>query len=235
MLSIIIPTYNEEKTLPTLLRSIKEQDFDDYEVVVADNNSTDTTQEVAQKFGARVVEGGLPGAGRNLGAKAAKGEKLLFLDADVVLPHPRFLSNTVREFDRRAYDIATCRILPLSEKRADRLFHWVYNHYSIRTARVFPHAPGFCIFARRHIHEKINGFDEDIKLAEDHDYTQRAVQYGNFGFLSESIPVSVRRFDKEGRIKIAIKYIFCDIYMFFLGGVKSDIFRYRFGYHDDED
>jgi len=235
MLSIIIPTYNEEEVLPQLLRSIKEQDYEDYEVVVADANSTDKTRELAQKFGCRVVDGGSPGEGRNRGAEVAKGDKFLFLDADVLLSHPRYLSNTMREFDRKAFDIATCKIDPMSDRRADRLFHWVYNHYSTKISPIMPHAPGFCIFVRRHIHEKIKGFDEAIKLAEDHDYTQRAVKHGNFGFLTELVPVSVRRFDKDGRANIIVKYLFCEIYMFLFGSVKSDIFKYRFGYHKDED
>ena len=79
MLSIIIPTYNEEEVLPNLLRSIKEQDYKDYEVVVADAKSTDKTREIAQKFDCRVVDGGLPGEGRNHGAEAAKGDRFLFL------------------------------------------------------------------------------------------------------------------------------------------------------------
>jgi len=235
MLSIIIPTYNEEAVLPKLLRSIREQDFSDYEIIIADANSSDRTREVAQSFGARVVDGGLPGPGRNRGAAAAQGDRLLFLDADVVLPHGKFLTNTMNEFDRRAFDIATCQINPLSEKAADRLFHWVYNKYATAVAPVLPHAPGFCIFVRRHIHENIQGFDEEIKLAEDHDYTQRAVQFGQFGFLSEYVPVSVRRFDKDGRINIAMKYIICEIYMFLFGSVKSDIFKYRFGYQKEEE
>lgn len=235
MLSIIIPTKNEEEVLPELLKSIREQNYKNYEIVVADAHSTDKTRSVAEKFGCRIVDGGLPGPGRNRGAEAAKGDKFLFLDADVILSHPGYLTNTMREFDRRAFDVATCQIDPLSDRRADRLFHWVYNHYSTKLAPIVPHAPGFCIFVRRHIHEKISGFDEDIKLAEDHDYTRRAAKHGNFGFLSEHVPVSVRRFDKDGRINIAVKYIFCEIYMFLFGSIKSDIFKYRFGYNKKED
>ena len=67
--SIIIPTYNEEEYLPVLLDSIKEQDFDDYEIIVADANSTDKTVEIAKDYGCIVVEGGLPAVGRNNGAK----------------------------------------------------------------------------------------------------------------------------------------------------------------------
>ena len=87
MLSIVIPTFNEEKFLPHLLKSLKEQTFKDFEIIVADNNSTDATRSVAINVGAKVVKGGLPARGRNNGAKVARGEWLLFLDADVILPH----------------------------------------------------------------------------------------------------------------------------------------------------
>ena len=74
ILSIIIPTYNEEEYLPVLLDSIKSQSFDDYEIIVADANSTDKTREIAESYGCIVVAGGLPAVGRNNGAKIAKGE-----------------------------------------------------------------------------------------------------------------------------------------------------------------
>ena len=74
ILSIIIPTYNEEEYLPVLLESIKKQNFNDYEVIVADANSTDRTREIAKEYGCLIVDGGLPAVGRNNGAKVAKGE-----------------------------------------------------------------------------------------------------------------------------------------------------------------
>ena len=85
ILSIIIPTYNEEEYLPVLLESIKKQSFKDYEIIVADANSTDRTREIAESYGCIVVDGGLPAAGRNNGAKVATGEYLLFLDSDLEL------------------------------------------------------------------------------------------------------------------------------------------------------
>ena len=84
-ISIIIPTYNEEEYLPKLLESIKSQDFTDYEVIVADAQSDDNTREIAKEYGCIVVEGGLPGPGRNRGAEVAQGEILLFLDSDLEL------------------------------------------------------------------------------------------------------------------------------------------------------
>jgi len=82
MLSIIIPTLNEEKYLPFLLSSIKEQNFKDYEIILSDAGSEDRTIEIAKSYGCRVVKGGLPAKGRNQGARAAAGDLLLFLDSD---------------------------------------------------------------------------------------------------------------------------------------------------------
>ena len=64
-LSIIIPTYNEEEYLPNLLKSIESQKFKDYEVIVADANSCDNTVKIAKNYGCTVVQGGMPGVGRN--------------------------------------------------------------------------------------------------------------------------------------------------------------------------
>ena len=82
MISIVIPAYNEERYLPILLDCIKKQTYKNHEIIVADANSTDSTRQIAKKYGCKVVKGGMPGIGRNNGAKAAKGEMLLFLDAD---------------------------------------------------------------------------------------------------------------------------------------------------------
>ena len=88
MLSIIIPTLNEEHYLPLLLESIKRQDFDShgYEIIIADADSRDKTLKIAQNYNCKVIDGGLPAKGKNKGAKVARGDLLLFLDADTVLP-----------------------------------------------------------------------------------------------------------------------------------------------------
>ena len=105
MLSIVIPTLNEEKYLPRLLDSIKNQDFYDYEIIVSDAESSDKTIEIAKKYGAKTLVYTTtkhPSAQRNEGAKIAKGELLLFLDADVVLT-PGFLTSALKEFKDRHY------------------------------------------------------------------------------------------------------------------------------------
>ena len=86
LVSIIIPTYNSEKTLPLCLKSIKRQTYRNIEVIVVDSYSTDRTVETAKRYGARVIKtrGGLLWA-RYLGHLHAKGEIELLLDSDQIL------------------------------------------------------------------------------------------------------------------------------------------------------
>lgn len=234
-LSIIIPTLNEEYFLPFLLSSIKNQTYKNYEIIVADAGSTDKTLKIAQEYNCKITDGGLPGVGRNKGAAIARGEYILFLDSDVMLPE-NFLQNTIAEFKHKNLDVATCGIYPLSEKKIDKFLHSAVNSYFKAIQSFMPHAPGFCIFTKKEIHEKIKGFDKKVLLAEDHDYIKRANKIGKFRILqSEKIPVSVRRLEKDGRLKIMVKYILCEAHLIFRGPVTSDIFKYRFGGYKKEE
>ena len=118
MISIIIPTLNEKKYLPKLLESLKKQTYRDYEMIVADNGSKDRTRDIAKSYGCKVVMGGLPAVGRNNGAKAAKGDYLLFLDADVVLPK-NFLKKFYSEFEEEFIDVAVPYVLPTNRNKLD--------------------------------------------------------------------------------------------------------------------
>jgi glycosyltransferase involved in cell wall biosynthesis len=84
-LSIVIPAYNEEDFLPRCLESIKAQvDAPSYEIIVVDNNSSDTTPYIAKKFGARLISEMQPGVvfARQAGLQAAKGDIVISTDAD---------------------------------------------------------------------------------------------------------------------------------------------------------
>jgi len=234
MLSIIIPTLNEEEYLPKLLRSIKKQRFRDCEIIVADAGSQDKTREIARKFGAKVIEGGLPAQGRNRGAKAAKGELLLFLDADIILPK-KFLEKAVREFDKRKLDVASAQLDPQTGRKMIKfLFERFYNYPIKKLERFLPYGSmGYLI--KKELHQKIKGFDEKIKLAEDHDYVRRAAKIGKFGVLKEvKISISLRRFYKDGWMKVLLKYTSAELHYHFLGPVKSDIFDYKFGHYKEK-
>lgn len=228
--SIIIPAFNEGRYLPKLLKSIQKQSVLPKEIIVADAFSVDNTKEIAKAFSCKLVQGGLPAKARNNGAKKATQPILLFLDADVVLP-ARFLEKTFKEMAGRKLDIASCFVTPRSNLKIDKFLHKFVNQYMRLTQKFYPHIPGFCIFVKREVHFKIQGFDESLVLAEDHDYVKRAKSIGKFGYLkSYKIPVSVRRLTKEGRLKIALKYIAIELHLIFIGKIRKNIFNYRFGH-----
>jgi len=159
--SIIIPTLNEAVLLPALLDALRAQTHTPEEIIVADAGSSDDTVEIARRTGCRVVLGGRPAVGRNAGAEVARGDVLLFLDADV-LPPPYFLACTLSEFEKRRLVVATCRSWPYDGKSVDSYLHEIANWY-IRMLRPFsPHAPGFCLFSRRWAHKAAEGFDETL-------------------------------------------------------------------------
>jgi glycosyltransferase involved in cell wall biosynthesis len=227
--SVIIPTLNEETALPLLLDSVKAQDFDGYEVIVADARSRDRTREIAAEYGCRVVDGGLPAAGRNAGAAAARGDFLFFLDADVILP-PGFIRNVYDEMQDRYMDLATCEIRPLSDYRLDRVIHRLINLAVLLNLWIDPKAFGFCIFVTRRLFDRIGGFDETIYVAEDNDFVKRGAAYRPLRYLTSAyIMVSIRRFEKEGRFAYMQKGIKLNLYRTFRGEIRNDgVVKYEF-------
>lgn len=231
--SVIIPAKNEARYLPGLLAALKAQTFQPLEIILADAASTDSTRQIAEAAGCRVVTGGLPGAGRNAGAAIATGDVLLFLDADAKIHEPKFLELALAEMSAKHLAIATPDIRLEGGNYADKLGHSLYNFYVRAWGTWRPHAPGFCIFITRALFEKICGFDETIKLAEDHDLAMRAGKLGKFGFLNGvTIAVTDRRFRRDGSVKIACKYILAELHIFFLGPIRHNYFHYDFGYED---
>lgn len=173
ILSIIIPTYNEEEYLPILLESIKTQNFTDYEIIVADANSTDKTCEIAQKYDCIIVEGGMPAVGRNNGANIAKGEYLLFLDSDLKLTDD-YLRKVIYEFKMERLGIGITQMKPLSKKTEDKVLHNLANLFMIGVENIKPHGAGcYGIIAKKELHDACGGFDENLTFGEDTDYIER--------------------------------------------------------------
>lgn len=231
MLSIVIPTKNEEKYLPILLASIKRQTYRDYEVIVADNNSTDKTQEIALSFGCKVTQGGLPATGRNLGFTASSGDVVLFLDSDTELIDEDFLQEALKEFEKRKLAMAVPSAVT-EGNYLDRLFFRYWNWF-VKLAQLTkdPLAGGWCIFVRRNLHIKLEGFNEKLMLGEDSDYARRGIRFGKFRMLKNTrIRVSSRRLKKEGYMKVAWQDIALGFYVLTHGKMDE---TNKFGYEFD--
>ena len=227
MISIIIPTLNEEQYLPIFLNQIKKQPFDDYEIIVADADSSDKTVEIAKSFGCKIVRGGVPAKGRNEGAKVAKGDILLFMDADNQFLPDNFFTDILGEFKRRNLDAAYFPI-HLDGNNVDRVACWGYNLCAKVTQNFLPHASN-SILAKKSMHQKIGGFDETIMLAEDHEYVREVGKCGKFGYIEiDPVLTSARRTERDGSVKTYCKYLLAGTYMLVVGPIRTDIFRYRF-------
>lgn len=231
-ISIVVPTLNEREFLPVLVESIEAQEFDDYEIVVADAGSQDGTQDYAREHGCRVVEGGMPARGRNAGAAAARGQFLFFLDSDVRLP-PGFFSQAMEEIDYRFADLATCEARPITEMAFDKLLFSFASTVTRLTVRTQPRATGFCIIVTKRLFDRVGGFDESIKLGEDHAFSKAAAEFRPLEFLTSTyIEVSVRRLEKEGRIAYMLKALHSDVHRRFVGEIRDDLIDYEFAHYD---
>ncbi|MBD3203758.1 glycosyltransferase [Candidatus Woesearchaeota archaeon] len=226
MISIIIPTLNEEKYLPILLKSIKNQTYKNYEIIVADNKSKDKTRQIAKKFGCRIVDGGLPAKARNNGAKIANGKYLLFLDADSRIGK-FFIENLIIGVKQKKLDYTTCFLIPDSKRIEDKIIFFFGNLFAYLLQNIRPLASGSVLLVKKSIFEKTGGFDESLKNAEDFDFSIRAYKYGKFGILTKpKIYISVRRFDSMGRINLLKDILYPTMY--FVITKKHSSYEYKF-------
>jgi glycosyltransferase involved in cell wall biosynthesis len=167
--SIIIPAYNEERYLPRLLDSIAvaKSNYsggpDLVEVIVADNDSTDRTAEVATAHGARVVrvEKRRIAAARNGGGRAARGEILCFIDADSAV-HPETFEAIDRAMASRRYIWGATGVI------LERKSFALLVTYCLMMPMVFLTGIDTGVaFCRREDFEAVGGYDESRMYAED--------------------------------------------------------------------
>jgi glycosyltransferase involved in cell wall biosynthesis len=232
MLSIVIPTLNEEKFLPRLLYSIKSQSFFDYEIIVSDGGSSDRTAEIAAENSALFIvdrEHHSPSWQRNNGAAAAKGDILLFLDADSVL-QPGFLEKAVEEFKRRALVGAGFYFKFNPNRWNYRIFAFFYNVFCLFRQYVSPASVGAGIMSTKKVHDVIKGFDTDIILAEDYDYCRRLAGHGRFRMIkSIRLLYSARRLEQDGWLKTAWKWTWMASFTVLGRRIKGNKIKYDFG------
>jgi len=211
LISVIIPTLNEGKYIGSTLKSLINQDYKGkYEIIVADGMSKDNTVKIAKKFADKVIAVKQKGvaSGRNEGAKIAKGEIFLFLDADTILLF-NGLTEISKPFRTRKVVGATCPILPLSPEAKDFALYWSFNQFmrkSMETKK--PQIPGICCAYRKKAFEKVGGFNEYLDTLEDFELSERISKEGKIMYIQNTLALtSNRRIRKWGRIKSIRKYL----------------------------
>ncbi len=233
MLSIIIPTLNEEKNLARLLPMIAKGGYDDYEIIIADNGSKDKTVEIARSFGCIITKGGLPARGRNTGAGAAKGDILFFIDADVKFSPKNFIKKAVDYFIKNDLTVASFPIFPDENNiyMNPATLNICYNYPQRLLKKVFPMG-AMGIMVKKEAFEKVGGFDESITLAEDVYFVQQAQKLGKFDIIKDvKIYMPLRRYKRDGYFRTGFKYLACGLSMGVLGKPERKV-KYDFGHYD---
>lgn len=241
-LSLIIITLNEEKYVYKLLDCLKDQTFKNFEVVVVDGSSDDDTVNVVKKYekllDIKIIESDKRGTSyqRNLGAKNANYENLIFMDADIIFEEDH-LENVLSKIDKRNLDCAATFYEPIEDDKFYKLAFLIYNNYIYTLQKVFGLSAGAFLFVKKSIFLKLGGFDENLIYAEDRDFVRRLFKAGyNFAVLKNpSVSVSFRRFEKEGKTKIITTVLFAEIKQ--LLGMKfkeENEVDYKFGHYEDD-
>jgi glycosyltransferase involved in cell wall biosynthesis len=193
LISFIIPAYNEQTELPATLRSMQAAAREaecDYEVVVVDDGSTDDTAALARGLGARVIsisrrQIAVP---QNAGAHVARGEILIFVDADTHIASTHI--NGVLRAIERGYAGGGARIViggrvPRWGKTLLRLFSFLYFGLNL--------GAGAFLFTTRPNFFAAGGFDERYFAGEEIYFTLALRKLGRFILLRPPVVTSGRK------------------------------------------
>lgn len=172
LVSIIIPTKNEESNLPRLLHSIKNQSVKEIEVIIVDNSSSDKTKKIGGNFGARVLDHGPERSPqRNFGAKESQSKYLLFLDADMELS-----TGVIKQCLKMVKD-TEIKALIIPEKSVGEGF-WARAKALERETYVGADGIEAARFFEKEVFFEVGGYDEKLIAAEDWDLHNRFKEKG---------------------------------------------------------
>ncbi|MBU3741318.1 MAG: glycosyltransferase [Candidatus Kapabacteria bacterium] len=218
LVSVVVPTLNEEKLLDATLASFSVDVRQRYaaELIVSDGGSQDATISIAARHADHIVEERSGkrqniAQGRNRGAEAARGDVIVFINADTV-PHDveRFMA-VIHAFAQRTGPYARASALatpvnfaPADRRPADRLFHGFYNAYvRLLNALRIGAGRGECQIVRTAVFRSVNGYRENLAAGEDFDLFARIGLRARVRFAPELLVLeSPRRFRKFGYFRV---------------------------------
>ena len=194
MLSFIVPAYNEELELPRALAAIRaaaEASTLPYEIIVVDDASTDATAEIATHAGATVVPVNYRqiAAVRNAGARAAKGDIFIFVDADTFI-EPAHVAGVQAALAAGCAGGGARMAIDGSVPLWGRIFVRVFCAFYFTLANL---GAGAFLFTTRKNFEAIDGFDNRLFAGEEVYFSQGLKKLGRFRLLAEPVVTSGRK------------------------------------------
>jgi glycosyltransferase involved in cell wall biosynthesis len=182
--SVIIPAYNVAEYVKGCIEAVQANTLNkgNYEIILSDDGSTDGTLDIAEELKIKIVRNvndnkKTIGALRNLGAHQSRGNVLVFLDADMIVPDDWLMK--VQEYFRKGFVGALGVVYGVPPSAG-----WVGRTWGNRLHQKFDKVvnvdflPGGNIFINRSVFEEINGFNENLRTGEDKDLTLRVIKAG---------------------------------------------------------
>lgn len=208
MISVIIPTLNEEKCIEECLLSLRAQRYEGkYEIILVDGQSADKTVEIARRYvdKLRIKPPKGPATARNIGAKDAKYPIVAFIDADCIA-EPNWLDEIEKSFKEDIVGLGGV-VRPRSGTRFDRLMFKLNSDWWVRiSARfgVYQLYGNNCAYRRENF-LKIGGFNESVSFFEDTELSMRMKRVGRIRINKNMVvSTSIRRFRQMGYLKVGV-------------------------------
>lgn len=202
LISIIIPAHNEEDYIGPTLDALNRQNYPNFEIIVVANGCTDKTAALALNNCHRLVVLSNKGLGlsRNLGARLAQGDILLFLDADTLL-EPGALETIANKFSQK-YAAGTLKGKPDNERFSHKMIYFVKN-FVHRTG--IHHGSSGAILCWREHFVATRGFDEGLQVRENSELINRLGRFGKYRYIGETAAItSMRRYERGGTKRIML-------------------------------
>lgn len=202
-ISVVIPTYNEERYIVRCLKSLVNQTLhrDEFEIVVVDGGSADRTVELAEEYADLVIQQKSKGVGgaRNDGVEVSSGEIIATTDADIILPED-WLARICADFKSKRVVAVYGPIIPIEDIFKYRFLIGLFNkvaHLLART-KVFYATLGSNTAFRRRIFLQIGGYS-DMAAGDDYEIAMRLKHLGRIFYDSDLyVLFSMRRMEKFG-------------------------------------
>lgn len=205
LLTIVIPTYNEEKYIArTLYAIVAQSKTTDIQIIIADAKSTDNTRSIIDNIGfelglnIKIIDGGLPAVGRNNGAKLATTPYVLFLDADVTFTSRQVIKEALNEIIAGDYEMLSTTPVYKGEfdVRASIMFG-INKYITWFLSKVEPFAIGGFTMVNRQLFIALGGYDEKATQSEDWLLSKRILPH-NFKLIPGLMTQDNRRFKRYG-------------------------------------
>jgi glycosyltransferase involved in cell wall biosynthesis len=208
-ISVVITCFNYGHYLEGCLNSVFNQTYQDFEIVVVDDGSTDSTREVAEAFMGRPnfryinQENSGQARAKNRGIEMARGRYLAFLDADDLWEEEK-LAKQIRLFERPSVGVVYSRAHLIDEAGAPRSLNFSGKYLQPRSGMVsrwliFDNFVWFSsAIVRKECLERFGGFDETFRMGIDWDLWLRISTRYEFDFVDE--PLLLYRVGHSGQM-----------------------------------